>query len=111
MAGAIIIKILFSTRVMPFFIKTINVQFRYRYLASIFLLLLLPFSFDVPFAVVCMPSCALLSNVSFGIHGCSNVPCGIDCMHSMDVVLFWLYRMPHNREGWVLFFLLVRLPF
>ena len=107
MAGAIIIKILFSTRVMPFFIKTINVQF--RYLASIFLLLLLPFSFDVPFAVVCMPSCALLSNVSFDSHGCSNVPCGIDCMHSMDVLLFWGCHRSHNREGWVLFFLLVRL--
>ena len=63
MAGAIIIKILFSTRVMPFFIKTINVQFRYRYLASIFLLLLLPFSFDVLVAVVCSLSCVLLSNM------------------------------------------------
>ena len=94
---------------MPFFIKTINVQFRYRYLASIFLLLLLPFSFDVPFAVVCMPSCALLSNVSFDSHGCSNVPCGIDCMHSMGVWLFWVCRKQRSREGWVLFSLLVDL--
>ena len=78
---------------------------------STFLLLLLPFSFRVPFAVVCMPSCALLSNVSFDSHGCSNVSCGIDCMHAMDVLLFWVCHRSRNREGWVLSFLLVDLMF
>ena len=77
-----------------------------------FLLLLLPVSFRALFAVVCILSCALLlSNVSFGIHCCSNVSCGIDCMPSMDVWLFWVCRRSRNREGWVLFFLLVRLTF
>ena len=97
---------------MPIFYKIkINVQFRYRYLASIFLLLLLPFSFDVPFAVVCMPSCALLSNVSFDSHDCSNAPCGIEYRYSMDVLLFWVCHRSRNRAGWVLFFLLFGLNF
>ena len=60
-----------------------------RTYGSIFLLVLLPVSFRALFAVVCSLFCALLlSNVSFGIHGCSNVSCGIDCMHSIDVLLF-----------------------
>ena len=80
-----------------------------KWFSSTFLLLLFFLSFRALFAVVCSLSCALLSNVSFGIHGCSNVSCGIDCMHSMDVWLFWVCRMPHNREGWVLFSLLVGL--
>ena len=51
-----------------------------RYGSTFLLLLLLPISFHVLFAVVCIPSCALLSNVSFGSHGCSSVSCGIDCI-------------------------------
>ena len=67
---------------------------------STFLLLLLRDSFDVLFAVVCIPFCGLLlSNGSFGIHGYSNVSCGIDCMHSMDVLLFWGCHMLRNRAG------------
>ena len=41
--------------------------------------------------------CCLISNVSVGIHGCSNVSCGIDCMHSMDVWLFWVCHRSRNR--------------
>jgi hypothetical protein len=60
----------------------------------------------------CTLSCALLlSNVSFDIHDCSNESRGIDCMHAMDVLLFWVCRRSHNREGWVLFFLLFDLRF
>jgi hypothetical protein len=61
--------------------------------------------------IVCSLSCALLSNVSFGSHGCSNVSCGIDCMHAMDVLLFWVCHRSRNRAGWVLFFLLFDLIF
>ena len=66
------------------------------------------FYFSPPAAACffCMLFCGfLLSNVSFGIPGCSIEPCGIDCMISMHVLLFRVCRMPHNREGWVLFFL------
>ena len=87
----------------------------YRYAqsdGSTFLLLLLSLSFRALFAVVCILFCALLlSNVSFGIHDCSNAPCGIVDRFSMDVLLFWVCRRSRNRAGWVLFFLLVGLRF
>ena len=61
--------------------------------------LLPPLSFRVLFAVVCTVVCGLLSNVSFGIHDCSNVSCGIDDIFLMDVLWICVYHMPHNREG------------
>ena len=73
--------------------------------------LLLPVFPCVLVAFACILFCVPLSNVFFGIPDCSIEPCGIECRFAMDVWLFWVCRMPHNREGWVLFFLLVDLMF
>ena len=54
---------------------------------------------------------SLLSNVSLGNHDRNIGPCGTICRVSMDVWVFWVYRMWNNREWWgwfvLLFYLIV----
>ena len=63
-------------------------------LLALFLLRRLFLFFYTPFDVF------LLSNVALGNHDRNIGPCGTICRVSMDVWMFWVYRMWNNREWW-----------